>query len=242
MNIQYLGLRESIETLLGQEQKLNQVANNLANVDTAGYKKEVVAFQEALITARNGMQRIGKNIFVATDQGQAATELTGNPLDVAITGDGFFKIQTAQGIRYTRAGSFQTNSLGQLVTPDGDLVMGRDGVVIINGKQVTIGPEGIVSVDGRQAGSLAIVTFPDKAGLTKEGKNHFRIRDNLTQEVPAAKFTLQQGFIEKSNVNSINEMTAMTELLRVYETQQKVIRTIDDIDNQAVTRVGKLTP
>lgn len=250
VDIRYLGLRESIETLLGQEQRLNQVGNNLANVDTAGYKKEVVAFQEALITARNGHQRIGKDIVVTTDHEEAATAMTGNPLDLAISGDGYFKILTNQGLRYTRAGNFQRNNEGQLVTPDGDLVFGRDGAVIISdeARGVTISEDGRVyvldeeGVNQDEVGQLFIVTFRDKNDLVKEGKNLFRIKDGGSQEIDATDYTVQQGFIEKSNVNSILEMTTMMELLRTYETQHRVIRTIDDIDDQAVSRVGKLTP
>jgi flagellar basal-body rod protein FlgG len=242
VDIRYLGLRESIETLLGQEQRLNQVSNNLANVDTPGYKKERVAFQEALITARNGYQRIGKTTVVKTDQQQAATQLTGNPLDMAITGDGYFKIQTAQGIRYSRAGNFQINGQGEMVTPHGDPVVGQSGTIIINGKQVTIAPNGAVNVDGQEVGQLDIVTFSDTSDLSKEGKNYFQRKEGGGQEIKASNFAVQQGFIEKSNVNSITEMTTMMELLRTYETQQRVIRTIDDIDDQAVSRVGKLTP
>ena len=250
MDIQKLGLRESVEALLGQEQRLAHVSNNLANVDTPGYKKDVVSFQETLITARNGHQRVGKSLVVSTDHEQAATDLTGNPLDLSINGNGFFKIQTNQGLRYTRAGNFQRDNEGQLVTPDGDLVLGIDGPVVMDKeyKKITIDREGRVFVlneDDRineEISKLEIVTFRDNSDLVKEGKNLFRLKDGGGQEIDATDYSVEQFFIEKSNVSSILEMTDMMELLRTYETQHRVIRTIDDIDNQAVSRVGKLTP
>jgi len=243
MGVHNIGMLESLETLLAQEERLSQIANNLANVDTVGYKKDSVAFQEALIRARNGHQRVGKLNITTTDQGQAATDSTGNPFDLAITGDGFFKIQTPRGIRYSRAGNFIRNSHGQLVTPDGDPVLGKGGQIVINnGGRVTIGPDGYVNVDGQRVNQLAVVTFANPGALTKEGKNYFRITDDAGQEKTSAAFTIQQGFLEKSNVNTITEMTSMTELLRIFESEQRVVRTIDDMDSLATARVGKLTP
>lgn len=250
MDKKKLGLRESVEALMGQEQRLDHVSNNLANIDTPGYKKDVVSFQEALITARNGHQRIGKTITVNTDHKQASTDLTGNPLDLSINGDGYFKIQANNGLRYSRAGNFQRDNIGQLVTPNGDPVLGISGPVVINieYKKITIDQEGRIfalNEDDRtnqEIGKLDIVTFEDKNDLVKEGKNLFRIKDGGSSEVEATDYSVEQYFIEKSNVSSILEMTDMMQLLRNYETQHRVIRTIDDINDQAVSRVGKLTP
>ncbi len=235
-----IGLIESVESMLNQERRLEQTTNNIANVNTAGYKKENTAFHEMLFTAENGRQRVGKAIKLTTDQTQGSIETTGNPLDLAITGDGYFKIQTGNGIRYTRAGEFTRNNQNQLTTAGGDPVLGMGGPIIINGKDVQIQPTGEIFVDGQAADRLDIVTFNNKALLEKEGRNLLRLTGNGGEI--ATQASVRQGSVEKSNVNTVQEMTAMISLQRDYEAQQKMIRTIDEIDGQTVRKVGSLTP
>ena len=236
-----IGLVESVEAMLNQERRLEQTTNNLANVNTTGYKKENTAFHEMLFTAENGHQRVGKAIRVITDHTQGTTETTGNPLDMAITGDGYFKIQTANGIRYTRSGEFTRNNQNQLTTADGDQVLGQGGPIMINGNNIQIQANGDVFVDGRSTNRLDIVTFNNKAFLEKEGRNLLRLTGNGA-EAAAPQAVVRQGVIEKSNVNTVQEMTEMISVQRDYEAQQKLIRTIDEINGQAVRRVGSLTP
>ena len=236
-----IGLIESVESMLNQERRMEQSTNNLANVNTAGYKKENTAFSEMLFTAASGGQRVGKAIKIITDHAQGSTETTGNPLDLAIAGDGYFKIQTAGGIRYTRAGEFTRDSQGQLTTPNGDPVLGLGGPVMINGQNFQIQPNGEVFVDGQLANRLDVVTVDNKALLEKEGRNLYRLIGN-GQEIAAEQATVKQGVVEKSNVNTVLEMTEMISLQRDYEAQQKLIRTIDDIDVEAIRKVGSLTP
>jgi len=235
-----IGLVESVESMLNQERRMEQTTNNLANVNTAGYKKENTAFHEMLFIAENGQPRVGKAIRITTDHTQGATETTGNPLDLAITGDGYFKIQTPNGIRYTRAGEFTRNNQYQLTTPGGDQVLGQGGPIVINGKDVQFQPNGDVVVDGQVTNRLDIVTFNNKALLEKEGRNLLRLTGNGA-EVAAEQAAVRQGVVEKSNVNTVQEMTEMISLQRDYEAQQKLIRTIDEIDGQTVRRVGSLT-
>lgn len=235
-----LGLIENIESMLAQERRLEQTSNNLANVNTSGYKKENTAFQEMLFTAASGHQRVGKAIKIITDHAQGSTELTGNPLDLALTGDGFFKIQTAGGIRYTRAGEFTRDNQNQLTTANGDPVLGQGGPIIINGNNIQIQPNGEVWVDGNLIDQLDVVTVNDKSLLEKEGRNLFRLIGN-GQEV-ATQTGIQQGAVEKSNVNTVLEMSEMISLQRDYEAQQKLIHTIDGIDDLAIRKVGSLTP
>ena len=236
-----IGLIESVESMLNQERRMEQSTNNLANVNTAGYKKENTAFSEMLFTAASGQQRVGKAIRITTNHAQGTTENTGNPLDLAITGDGYFKIQTAGGIRYTRAGEFTRDNQGQLTTPNGDPVLGLGGPIIINGKDIQISGSGEVIVDGQATNRLDVVTFNNKALLEKEGRNLFRLTGN-GQEIAADQAVVRQGEVEKSNVNTVLEMTEMISLQRDYEAQQKLIRTIDDLDVEAIRKVGSLTP
>lgn len=234
-----LGLVESTETMLAQSRRLNQVSNNLANVDTTGYKKEDVTFWEMLYKTDHQRHRVGKAIRDITDMQAGAMEKTGNALDFAIGGNGFFSIQTEAGVRYTRAGEFTINNEGQLVTPAGHLVLGDGGPIQINGRDVSVADDGNITVDGQAAGTLAIVTFAGPADLEKEGGNLFRPVDGA-QEEAAEEFSIKQGYLEKSNVNTMKELTAMIDLNRAYQTQQKVVRSIDDMDDKAITRVGRL--
>ena len=237
-----LGLIESVETMLAQTQRLNQTSNNLANVDTAGYKKDNVTFWEMLYTTSSNQQRVGKALQVATEHQAGPIEQTGNPLDLAINGEGFFKIQTPQGIRYTRAGSFHLNNQGQITTPNGHLLLGAGGPIVVNGAKLTIDPSGRVMVDGEEVNQENAVTFAELSDLEKEGVNLFRAKGPEVQELVAQDVEIKQGFLEGSNVNVVKEMTDMIDLFRAFEAQQRAISSIDDLDDLAISRVGKLTP
>ncbi|MFU8818528.1 MAG: flagellar basal-body rod protein FlgF [Desulfurivibrio sp.] len=234
-----LGMIEGVETMLAQERRLDQVANNLANVDTTGYKRESVTFWEMLYNVTRDRQRVGKGLNILTDQQQGNTQPTGNPLDLAITGEGFFRIQTDQGVRYSRAGNFELDPLGQMRLPGGGLVLGDGGPVVLDDSDFSVDRHGRVLVDGAMVNQLEIVTVNDLTALVKEGKNLFRLTED-GEEMAAVDFQVRQGFLEKSNVNTMDEMTSMLELYRNYEAQQKMVQAVDEMDDMAVRRVGKL--
>lgn len=233
-----LGLLESVETLINQEQRLNQVSNNLANVDTPGFKKETVTFDEMLYQANRSRQRVGKGLRINTIHQQGAVQKTDAPLDLAISGDGFFRAQTPAGVRYTRAGNFQRNNEGLLVTANGYPVLGEAGPVTITGTKVDVASDGRLFVDGTQTNRLTVVTA-DPTALKKEGENLFRLADGAAEEA-SPNFQLLQGHLEKSNVNTVTEMTEMIDLYRAYEGQQKMIQAVDALDTLAVSKVGSL--
>jgi len=233
-----LGLLESVETLLNHEQRLHQVTNNLANADTPGYKKETVTFDEMLYQATSTRQRVGKALRINTVHEQGVMQKTDAPLDLAIAGDGFFKVQTPAGVRYTRAGNFQRNQEGLLVTANGYPVLGEGGPITISGNRVEVARDGSLSVDGVRSARLSVVKAPPQA-LKKEGENLFRLEEGAAEEA-AGNFQLIQGHLEKSNANTVTEMTEMIDLFRAYESQQKMIRAVDDLDDLAVRRVGAL--
>lgn len=234
-----LGLVESTETMLAHSRRLDQITNNLANVDTAGYKKEDITFWEMLYSTDNQGPRVGKALHDVTDMQPGVVKETGNSLDFALGGDGFFKIQTPAGVRYTRAGQFTTNNEGQLTTPNGDLVLGDGGPLLINGDNISVADDGNITVDGQLAGVLSVVTFADLRDLEKQGQNLFALT-GAGQEEATQDPGVKQGFLEKSNVSTMQELTAMVDLNRAYETQQRVIRSIDDMDDKAINRVGRL--
>lgn len=234
-----LGLLESVETLINQEQRLNQVSNNLANVDTPGFKKETVTFDEMLYQANRSRQRVGKGLRINTVHQQGVVQKTDAPFDMAISGDGFFRVQTPAGDRLTRAGNFQRNNEGLLVTANGYPVLGEAGPITITGTKVDVSRDGSLLVDGIRADRLAVVTA-DPQGLKKEGENLFRLVEGAAEEA-APNAQILQGHLEKSNVTTITEMTEMIDLYRAYEGQQKMIRAVDDLDDLAVRKVGSLT-
>lgn len=233
-----LGLLESVETMLNHEQRLHQVTNNLANVDTPGYKKESVTFDEMLYQVSNSRQRVGKALRINTIHQQGVVQKTDAPLDLAISGDGFFRVQTPAGVRYTRAGNFQRNQEGLLVNANGYPVLGEGGPVNITGNRIAIARDGSVSVDDVQLARLSVSKI-EPGAMQKEGENLFRLKEGAAEE-NAGNFQLLQGHLEKANVNTVTEMTEMLDLYRAYESQQKMIRAVDDIDDLAVRRVGSL--
>jgi flagellar basal-body rod protein FlgF len=237
-----LGFIEGTETMLAQEQRMNQITNNLANVDTVGYKKENITFWEMMFTASDNRQRVGKALKPLISHAQGGINTTGNPLDLAINGEGFFQVQTPDGIRYTRNGNFTLNAEGQLSSHDGSLVLGDGGPIALASENVQIGRDGLITANGQVINQLSLVNFEDLNSLEKDGQTFFRIKDNTNaQAIPVETANIQQGHLEGANLNIVSEMTEMIDLQRAYQTQQKVIQTIDDLDSQSITRVGKLT-
>lgn len=236
-----LGMTEGTETMLAQERRMEQIANNLANVDTSGYKKEDITFWEMMFTAADHRPRVGKALKVLTDHEQGSAKQTDNPLDFAINGDGFFRVQTPAGVRYTRNGNFTLNNQGQLSTFDGNLVIGEGGPIVLTDQNIKVGRDGLITANGQEINRLSITTFADVNTLEKEGANLFRPSEGAAQELPVEAPDIKQGYLEGANVNIVSEMTAMIDLQRAYQSQQKAIQTTDEIDQQSTSRVGKLT-
>lgn len=226
INHTYLGM-------MAQEERMNLTANNMANVNTPGYKKDVPVFEGYLV-------KQSKTYF-----GQAPFELTDRDLDIAIDGPGFFQVETAAGIRYGRNGNFKVNSDGQIVTMDGDPLVGA-GFVPEGAKKVIIEPEGRVTAvnqDGEfeEIGQIDIVEFDDPNMLIKEGYDFYVPKSPDFEPRPAENTRLEQGFLEKSNVNPINESVQLIELQRIYEALQKIVHTKQEMDEKAIGQLGKLT-
>lgn len=202
------------------------IANRLANVGTVGFKAESVTFDE-LLQAR---------MRIDFSQGDALP--TGNPLDLAISGDGFFKVETPQGDRYTRNGTFSLDKDNFLVTQDGHRVLGESGPITLDGQQITISNEGDVNVDGSQVGKLKIVSFIAPEKLKKEGASFLSYTGNVSEEQTPDRVVVQQGALEQSNVSVVAEMKNMIEATRSYESVQKIVQTCDEMDGKAVSEVG----
>jgi len=243
---------------LAYEKRMEIISNNLANVNTAGYKMDEGHFRLfemadpvgppiEITTQTAGSQAdmfwIEFNMY--TDYSNGSLRNTGNDFDLALAGKGFFCVQSPDGVQYTRKGEFTLNSEGVLVTQDGWPVLGDSGEIRVQSnaspykhKKFEVDREGIVNVDGSQVGRLRIVDFPQPYQLQKMGNSLFKPMDDSIGETEAGKVDVAQGFIELSNVDAVKMMTEMIEVLRGYESYQKVIRSVDEANAKVINEVA----
>ncbi len=224
-----LGIYTAVSGNIIQEEKLNVIANNLANANTPGFKKDRIAFRQYFLAA------IGER---KTDLSPGVIHQTNNPFDLAIQGEGYFTVQTPQGIAFTRGGNFTLDKDKRLVTSNGYPVLGKKGPIVINGSKVVINNEGSVIVDGKVINQLKIVTFPKK-NLQRLGSG-LLIPAAGVSPVEAKNAEVWQGYLENANVNVVKEMVNMIEVMRTYEACQKTIQSIDEATNQAINNVGNV--
>jgi flagellar basal-body rod protein FlgF len=225
--------------------QMDVVANNIANADTVGFKvEELIVKPEAqtLPGADGGQDQIvfPVDTALARDFGQGALAQTGSALDVAIEGDGFFKVSTPNGERYTRDGRFTLDASGKLTTKTGAAVQGDGGDIVIDTKKgpITIAQDGVISQGPERVGRLSAVSFSDKSGLTKEGDGLYSNRANTSAQ-PAQGVSLHQSMVENSNVNSILQITNMIEVSRAYERMSKIVDETAELDLRAIQMLGK---
>ncbi len=238
-----LGLLEALEAGRLINRKLIVTANNLANVDTPGYKADGLAFRELLMRKIGPRyRRIFKETLPYTSFKPGVIEHTGNPLDLAIHGEGFFKVKTPDGIAYTRAGNFKINKDRVIVTAQGYPVLangapvmvdpGIAGLLTMSNVRINVAPDGTISIGNTEIGKLDIVTFDDLSKLKKRGENLF-IADGA-KEIPATNYEVWQGYLEKSNVNPVKEMVKLIEIQRGFESVQRSIRGIDEATERLI--------
>lgn len=165
---------------------------------------------------------------------------TGNDFDLAIEGKGFFSVETPQGERYTRSGEFTRDNEGYLVTKEGHKVLGENGPILLEGKDLTINEKGEVYAGGELQDKLKLVEFSDYTLLRKEGNGLVKIADGITMEPETAEVNIRQGFLEGSNVNSVKEMVSMMTMLRSYEANQKLIKIHDELLGKAVSEIARV--
>jgi flagellar basal-body rod protein FlgG len=234
-----------------QRVRMGLLSNNLANINTTGFKIDKVAFRTEgdgaapgetvdgdALDAGERMKLAVIPMTMRTDFSQGPLQSTGNPLDLAIQGDGFFSIQTARGMRYTRGGSFTLDAEGRLTTHEGDPVMGEGGEIAIEGAEIEVDGDGNILIDGQIADKLRIVEIADKEALKKEGANLFVLDEKKGVAEPVEYAGIHQGFLERSNAHAVKIMTDLIEVMRGYESYQKIIRTLDEINSKLIAGVG----
>ncbi len=249
---------------LTAEHRMTFIANNLANVNTSGYKRDALAFsdtmsyyahdeiREPLMNLRSqGIFPEQKNIarprlaVNKIDFAQGAMKVTGDPLDVAISGENaFFQVETPNGTYLSRDGHFVLSNDGSLMTPQGYAVQSEGGALQIppGTRSITISGDGQVLADGELVGRIALVSVDDLSKINKIGNNLYKPKDNVEVtegNAYASGARLEQGFVEAANVEVVTEMVSMIETNRQFEAYQKVMQTADSLDRAASEKVGK---
>ncbi|MCD6320200.1 MAG: flagellar hook-basal body protein [Candidatus Desulfofervidaceae bacterium] len=221
----YIGLSGSIV----QEEKLNVITTNLAFANVPGYKKDAITFQQYFLST---MEK------VKTDLSAGNIHNTGNSFDFAIQGEGYFTVKTPMGIGFTRRGDFSLDAKRRLVTKEGFLVLGKRGPIVVKGSKLEITSDAQVVVDGKVVDKLRIATFPTN-NLLRLGTSLLVPPSGVS---PSYRFSgeIWQGYLEESNVNVVKEMVNMVDVLRTYETCQKIVQTIDETTGKAVNEVGSV--
>lgn len=236
--------------LLNQK-RLEILSDNLANMNTSGFKETL-----AYLRVTNSPRAVDADLERLSRRGPDATRplyqtletrsvfrqghlrQTGNPLDLALDGPGFFCVETPAGVRYTRNGNFTRNLDGELTTHDGYRVLGNGGAIEIGeGGVITVDAEGGITVGDRYAGQLRMVDFERPERLERSGQTLFAPGDQVQSDVEHIAVT--QGYLEMSNVEAVRTMTEMIEVLRGYESYQKTIRQLDETTAKVINDVGR---
>ncbi|MCP8883510.1 flagellar basal-body rod protein FlgF [Devosia sp. XJ19-1] len=239
-NAQLIGLSRQIAL----QRQLDVVANNIANLNTTGFKAEQVLFEEYVmpLARDNDFPTLDQPLSYVQDwatihdlSGGAVVQ-TGNELDVALNGEGFFAVQTAGGERWTKAGSFQLNNQGTLVDLSGNPVLGTGGPIQFAPEEVgiTIATDGTVSSSQGPKGQLRIVEFANAQGLVREGANLFSGGEPQIN----ANTRVMQGHIERSNVSGVTEMAELIKVQRAYESAASLAQKQDELRRTAIQRLG----
>lgn len=255
------GIYTALSGALAQQHSLDVIANNVANVNTAGFRGDRAVFGEMLAGAQRDQNpdprqpappRVDKFVRVegnTLDTSSGVLRHTGNPLDLAVQGDGYFVVRTAQGDRLTRAGNFMLRESGELATGEGYLVLGEDNAPISfprGVKDIQVQADGLIratlpdgTTRGNQAevGKLQIRGVADRDSLTREGTTLYKVADGAQLTTPAGT-QIAQGHLEASNVNPVSGLNELISVSRSFDALHRVIETFQQIDQRTARDVG----
>lgn len=217
--------------------KNDMISNNLANINTSGFKRDDIVFDMLEYGYSEDMP-----LDQYTDFNQGDLKSTGNLMDFAISGDGFFTMESSEGQLFTRNGHFAISDEGMIEDSFGNRLLGSSGPIEVLGQngvpgEVRITEKGEVLVNGDIVNKILITDFEDKHELEKIGNNLFKPNEGVTGE--AIETTgIVQGFLETSNINPVSEMVNLIDMHRQFEATQKIMRTFDELANNAINEVG----
>lgn len=243
------------------EHRISSIANNLANVNTTGYKRELMSFKDTFMMFAHdeimeplpnvradpmfpeaqhmARPRIGTSV---TDFQQGGIKVTGAPFDLAISGEGFFKVNSPEGEEfYTRNGHFRQTADGTLITEQGFFVQGEGGPIALpeGTRNFIIAEDGRIYADNELVGQVSLVEIENVGVLEKNGHNMFRVRDGEAAVEMETDGFMAQGFLEAANVDPIYEMVNMIEAQRQFEAYAKVMQASQQLDSEATSKVGR---
>lgn len=243
------GIYSAASGMIAIEHQMSVLSNNMANVNTTAYKEDkdvIEAFPSMLINRidRRGIRLLG---IVGTGSQysynwinflEGPMQETHRPLDLYLRGEGFFQIETPEGIRYSRNGNFNLNEEGQVVDHNGNFLMGEDGPITITGDNFTFDQDGYLHINGEVVDQIQLIAFPEPGALEKVGYNYYTdVPEAGDPFIPEETLTIS-GYLEKSNVNIIHSMTDMIAAVRLYETQMKAVQAQDETLEKAVNQIG----
>lgn len=258
------GLYIAASSAISESKRIDVISNNIANVNTSGFKKDTMVTETFPDVLYKRMETIDAKTTVSTapsvkklgyigklsygvrvdevysnfEQGPLSN--SSNPLDLALQGKGFFAVETAEGTRYTRNGEFTLDAEGYITTKEGYKVLGQNGPIRVEGNNIIITEAGQVFNGENEIDNLQLVDFNDYQLLKKIGDSLFEDTGAGQGNAIQAEGLVQQGFIEGSNVNSVKSMVEMITVLRSYEANQKVIHTHDELLQKAANEIGRL--
>jgi flagellar basal-body rod protein FlgF len=263
------GIYPALSGAIAQSQRLDTIANNLANVNTTAFKKDKQVFNEYLTSfekqdthinvpkipasiesfydMQGGDKSYVNSTGTYTDHSQGQVKPTGNPLDVAIEGKGFLEVLTPQGVRFTRNGALKIDNQGRLVTKEGHPVLAANAnpdpanrAITLSSSQIVIGPKGDIFEGENQIAKLSVVEFSNPDSLQKVGSSFYTLKPNFqAAALPSNDSNFVQGSLEGSNINVVEEMVNMIEASRVFESTQQAIKAHDQMDSKLVNEVAK---
>jgi len=244
------GLYAACAGLIARTDSLDAIANNLANASTAGYRSQQGSFSSVLAaSARHPLgsvlNQVANNYGVLgsihLDQGQGSLSATGNSMDFAVQGPGYFSVQTASGTQYTRNGAFRVSPQGQLLTQTGEAVLGTGGPIRLLPGPVSVSPDGTISSNGAIAGHMSLVEFSPGTQMQSAGSNFYTAPAGTAHA--ATQSTLSQGMLESSNVNSVTSVVALIDAQRSAETMRKALTMFDtELNKTAAEDLPRVSP
>jgi flagellar basal-body rod protein FlgF len=245
-------ISDAVRGALYQEMRLSVLSNNLANINTIGFKKDNIVFTpdsdvtyddpqspgltDPAAAAEFMMEGLPARTFIDFSAGHI--EATGNTLDMALNSDGFFCVETPDGTQYTRKGNFKLNENSELCTQEGYPVLGEGGKITVSDASFSVDASGDVQSGGSTVDTIKIANFkPDS--LYKSGNGFFVKNNEDVREIPVDDKAVSQGYVEQSNVNAVNMMTQMIDTLRGFESYQKIIQYLNETNSKSISELGQ---
>jgi len=226
--------------LLNDVERLRVLSHNLANATTSGFRRDIAVLRPFQVQLDEAGARLGvstRMIATDVDRTQGAMRYSGNPLDVAIEGDGFFVLESPTGAVFLRQGSFQLDSRGRLMGPNGRAVLGASGEIMLSNPEPRIDQAGNIWERDRLVDSLRVVRFPPDAQPVSLGSGLYASEGGSLEDVELPR--VRQGYVEASNVVPMREMVRLIETIRHFEASQRLVRGYDEMMDRALSLLGE---